>query len=110
MHTDPNGVKGVNYIDLLVKRVAELEKELEDISLTPGPKGDTGATGATGATGDAGKNGANGNSHLENVTSIKYNEKTKKLEILIDGQKSPFSFTPATTEFEPGDGLSTGLG
>jgi hypothetical protein len=110
VHTDPNGVKGVNYIDLLVKRVAELEKELEDISLTPGPKGDTGATGATGATGDAGKNGANGNSHLENVTSIKYNEKTKKLEILIDGQKSPFSFTPATTEFEPGDGLSTGLG
>jgi len=29
--TGPDGVKGVNYIDLLVKRVAELEKELLDM-------------------------------------------------------------------------------
>ena len=76
-----------------------------------GPKGDTGAKGATGATGingSSGKNGANGNSHLENVTSITYNSKTKKLEILIVGNKSPFSFIPALTEFEPGDGLLDG--
>jgi hypothetical protein len=39
VHIDADGIKGINYIDLLVKRVAELEKELEDISLTPGPKG-----------------------------------------------------------------------
>ena len=113
MAIDADGIIGVNYIDLLVKRVAELEKELEDISLTQGPKGDTGltgATGATGATGSAGLNGLDGNSHLENVTSITYNSKTKKLEILIDGHKSPFSFTPALTEFEPGDGLLPGLG
>lgn len=32
VHTDPNGIKGINYIDLLVKRVAELEKEIEDLS------------------------------------------------------------------------------
>ena len=30
VHTGADGIKGVNYIDLLVKRVAELEKELED--------------------------------------------------------------------------------
>jgi len=39
VYTGSDGVKGVSYIDLLIKRVAELEKELEDISLTPGPKG-----------------------------------------------------------------------
>ena len=32
VHTDPNGIKGINYIDLLVKRVAELEKEIYDLS------------------------------------------------------------------------------
>jgi hypothetical protein len=30
VYTGEDGIKGVNYIDLLVKRVAELEKELED--------------------------------------------------------------------------------
>jgi hypothetical protein len=30
VYTGVDGVKGVNYIDLLIKRVAELEKELED--------------------------------------------------------------------------------
>ena len=34
VHIDADGVKGVNYIDLLVKRVAELERELEDVYLT----------------------------------------------------------------------------
>ena len=32
VHVDADGVKGVNYIDLLVKRVSELEKEIEDIA------------------------------------------------------------------------------
>jgi len=83
VHIDADGIKGVNYIDLLVKRVAELEKELLDISLTQGPKGDTGVA------------GINGNSHLDNVKSIKYNTKTRKLEISIEGLKSPLLFTPA---------------
>jgi len=98
VHTGADGVKGINYIDLLIKRVAELEKELEDISLTPGPKGDTGATGATGpagANGTNGKDGANGNDHLKNVQSITFNEKTGQLEITIEGYKEPFRFNPA---------------
>jgi hypothetical protein len=74
VHTGADGVKGINYIDLLVKRVAELEKELEDVSLTPGPKGDTGSTGPA---------GADGNDHLKNVQSIAFNEKTNQLEITI---------------------------
>jgi hypothetical protein len=66
VYTDAEGVKGVNYIDLLVKRVAELEKELEDVSLTPGPKGDAGPqgpkgdTGPQGPAGNDGKNGSDG--------------------------------------------------
>jgi hypothetical protein len=32
VHVDADGIKGVNYIDLLVKRVSELEKEIEDIA------------------------------------------------------------------------------
>ena len=60
VHTGDDGVKGVSYTDLLIKRVAELEKELEDISLTPGPKGDTGAAGAKGATGAQGPQGPQG--------------------------------------------------
>ena len=117
VHVGADGVKGINYIDLLVKRVAELEKELEDISLTPGPKGDTGATGvqgaqgpkgdtgatgpqgATGATGAAGtngsngKNGADGNSHLSNVTSIAFNPKANRLEVNIGG--TVYNFVPS---------------
>jgi len=102
VHTGEDGVKGVSYIDLLVKRVAELEKELEDISLTPGAKGDTGAqgpqgptgpqgtagkngatgaTGATGAQGPTGADGADGNSHLSNVTSIAFNPKANAIRL-----------------------------
>ena len=95
VHTGADGVKGINYIDLLVKRVAELEKELEDISLTPGPKGDTGAQWPAGANGTNGKDGVNGNDHLKNVQSITFSEKTGQLEITIEGYKEPFRFNPA---------------
>jgi hypothetical protein len=60
VHIGSNGVKGVNYIDLLVKRVAELEKELADIELTPGATGGRGSTGAAGPKGNAGGSGAKG--------------------------------------------------
>ena len=39
---------------------SELLLKINQISLTPGPKGDTGATGATGAKGDTGATGATG--------------------------------------------------
>ncbi len=48
-----------------------------------GPKGDTGATGATGPAGANGKNGTNGNSHLDNIKSITFNEKSGQLQITI---------------------------
>ena len=92
VHIGTDGIKGINYIDLLVKRVAELEKELEDISLTPGPKGATGSQGPAGANG---RDGANGNDHLKNVQSIAFNEKSGQLEITIEGYKDPFRFNPA---------------
>ena len=93
VHIGEDGIKGVSYIDLLVKRVAELEKELEDISLTPGPKGDTGATGAAGTNGADGKNGADGNSHLSNVTSIAFNPKANRLQVNIGG--TVYNFAPS---------------
>ena len=119
VHVGADGVKGINYIDLLVKRVAELEKELEDISLTPGAQGPQGAqgaqgpagsngkdgsigatglqgpqgaTGATGSAGSDGKNGSDGNSHLSNITSIGINEKSGQLEIVIG--RSIYKFNP----------------
>ena len=93
VHIGEDGIKGVSYIDLLVKRVAELEKELEDISLTPGPKGDTGAAGAAGTNGSNGKNGADGNDHLKNVTSIVFNRKANALQVNISG--TVYNFTPS---------------
>ncbi len=48
-----------------------------------GPQGPQGATGATGPAGANGKNGTNGNSHLDNIKSITFNEKTNQLEITI---------------------------
>ena len=99
------GVKAVNYIDLLVKRVAEMEKELTEITGAKGDKGDkgdTGAQGATGAQGPAGADGTNGtngkdgNSHLNNVNSISFNSKfgkTGALEVTIG--KTKYRFVPA---------------
>jgi len=83
VHTGADGIKGINYIDLLVKRVAELEKELEDISLTPG---------ATGPQGPSGSNGNDGNSHLSNVDSITFDERANQLVLTIN--RTDFRFSP----------------
>jgi len=83
VHTGADGVKGINYIDLLVKRVAELEKELEDISLTPG---------AAGPQGPSGSNGNDGNSHLSNVDSITFDGKANQLVLTIN--RTDFRFSP----------------
>ncbi len=117
------GVKAVNYIDLLVKRVAEMEKELTEITGTKGDKGDKGDTGSAGAKGDKGDTGSSGsagakgdkgdtgaqgpagsagkagNSHLNNVTSISFNGKIVKggaLEVTIG--KSKYYFSPLELE------------
>ena len=84
VYTGPDGVKGVNYIDLLVKRVAELEKELADIPV--------------------------GN-HLSNVTSIAINNISRTLEIVIDG--NTYTLYPDSGDRPikyPGDGLDPGDG
>ena len=60
-----------------------------------GPQGPAGKNGIPGATGPQGATGATGNSHLDNVESIKFNEKTRQLEITIEGYKDPFKFIPA---------------
>jgi len=67
VYTGPNGLKGVNYIDLLVKRVAELEKELADMP-----------------------SGGGEESHLSNVTSITFDKKGTLL-ITIAGVTKKFS-------------------
>tara|TARA_B100001094_G_scaffold43950_1_gene38756 strand:- start:3041 stop:3955 length:915 start_codon:yes stop_codon:yes gene_type:complete len=90
-----NGVKAVNYIDLLVKRVAEMEKELSELTGTKGDKGDTGSTGAKGDKGDTGTNGSNGkdgNSHLNNITSIGIDKKSGNL--IIEIGKNTYGFAP----------------
>jgi len=74
VHTGPDGIKGVNYIDLLVKRVAELEKELEEVSLTPGPQGPQGATGPQGPAGNDGKNGSDGSNATIPILNCKGEE------------------------------------
>ena len=92
------GVKAVNYIDLLVKRVAEMEKELTELTGSKGDKGDTGSTGAKGDKGDTGANGSNGkdgkdgNSHLNNITSIGIDKKSGNL--IIEIGKSTYRFAP----------------
>jgi len=89
-----NGVKAVNYIDLLVKRVAEMEKELTELTGAKGDKGDTGDTGPQGPQGPAGADGANGkngNSHLDNVTSMEIDKKTGHLIVSIGKQNYRFA-------------------
>jgi|TARA_B110000908_G_C10232811_1_gene441569 hypothetical protein len=77
VHIDADGVKGVNYIDLLVKRVSELEKELEDISLIGGLKGEDGVDGvkgdqgSQGVKGDAGSNGLTGAQGIQGEAGVK---------------------------------------
>ena len=66
VHTGADGIKGVNYIDLLVKRVAELEKEIED------------------------------SNHLNNVKSIAFNSKTNKLEVAIGEEVFSFTPDPSS--------------
>ena len=86
-----NGVKAVNYIDLLVKRVAEMEKELTELTGAKGDKGDTGDTGPQGPAGADGANGKDGNSHLDNVTSIEIDKKTGHLIVEIGKQNYRFA-------------------
>lgn len=58
-----------------------------------GPTGATGATGATGPQGPKGNTGATGNSHLGNIDSISFDEKSNQLIITIE--KNEFRFNPA---------------
>ena len=70
------GFKGVN-IDLLVNRVSELEKELDDISLIGGLKGEDGVDGVKGdqgpqgVKGDAGGNGLTGAQGIQGEVGAK---------------------------------------
>ena len=56
-----------------------------------GVQGDKGATGSTGPAGSDGKNGSDGNSHLSNITSIGFNEKSGQLEIRIGRETYRFN-------------------
>ncbi len=58
-----------------------------------GPQGPQGNTGETGPAGADGKNGTNGNSHLDNIKSITFNEKSGQLQITIGD--AIYNFTPA---------------
>ena len=66
VYTGPDGLKGVNYIDLLVKRVAELEKELADMP-----------------------SGGGEESHLSNITSITFGREGELL-VTIAGRTNTY--------------------
>lgn len=100
---------GANYENTkyFLKEIENIRLDLEELhafikdafgkdSTTAASKGETGATGATGATGPQGPKGdtgATGNSHLGNVDSISFDEKSNQLIITIE--KNEFRFNPA---------------
>ena len=73
----------------------------EVVSNVQAQKGDTGAQGPAGPqgpkgdSGPQGPKGETGNSHLINVESIAFDEKTAQIVIAIKGYKNPFMLNPA---------------